>query len=185
MQPSTMSRYARAVSSCHLLTRSRSVVHAAAILAATAWLLATAVDVPSFDSLQYAAAIRAGEGIVHPHHLLYHPAIWLVAQVARWLGAAHPELAAAAIHNALWGGVGAYLVARGLTETTGRLGLGLLGAACLVASSGFAVYATQNDAYVPALVCAVGAFVFAPRSTVISALFWALSTLFHQTGILL
>jgi hypothetical protein len=144
------------------------------------------------DALDYALAIRTGEGLWHPHHLLFAPACRLVLLILTPLGSPDAILAAQ-VHNILWAAAapGALLVLG--RRLGGDAAWGWLVAAMLVSTRAFWVYGTLAEAYLPVTGCAAllaasvlgrnGAW--SARRTAGVAILLALAVLYHQTAALL
>ena len=103
------------------------------------------------DSLSYVWAARTGQGLFHPHHLLFNFIIREMHLLSAAAGLGLTPLDAAQIHNILWSVaavVSLYAIGRVLFASRRWA---LLAAAGLLVSQGFWEYATQAQSYAPAV----------------------------------
>jgi len=160
--------------------RRHDILLTGLVLAAVLFLLRSAGQSP--DGLSYAAAVRDGVGMFHPHHLLYVP----VTRVLYLLLGGRDPLVAGTIHNLAWLvvlGIGARRLARELGWSPGAA---WLAATVLLASRGVVFHATHVETYLPALACLAmfTAAWFAPGRRGPAAVWLALAVLYHQTNVL-
>ena len=149
------------------------------VVAAVYWVTRSAYQ--TGDSLDYASSIRSGNGLFHPHHLLFSPSVYVVRGLTGL-----DALSAAQVHNISWAVVGVLLFARVAVELLG-VSRGRAAAILTAASLGPWSFATQCEVYVPALSCSLATFwlLLGPRLHLVpAAVFLALATLYHQTGVL-
>lgn len=144
------------------------------------------------DSLIYAHYAKTGSVLFHPHHLLY-PAILRVFYLAFGGLNICTDLCSSQVHSAIWGAaaaVGLWLIMRHLMSS---IAAAFIAAAFLVASAGFWTWATQVEAYVPALGCQVvlAALLITNEGKQPSrglyltiAFLLALSVMYHQAAVL-
>ena len=133
--------------------RRHEVLFAAVPAVALVVLFALRASEQTADSLDYALAARTGRGMFHPHHLLFSPIVRLFGLLTAVVSPSQDPILAGQIHNILWAVVvlvSIQIVAREILGTeTGAL----LAALGLLACRGFWLYATEIEAYVPALGC--------------------------------
>ena len=144
------------------------------------------------DSLDYALSARTGQGMFHPHHLLFIPLVRLSLQGLSALGAPPDPILAGQIHNLLWAMIAVlclFLIAERLLSSTFG---GLLAALFLLVARGFWLYSTQLEVYVPATGCLAlltAVLLLRPRRTfgtglwVVLSILLALSVLYHQSNL--
>lgn len=148
----------------------------------------------SDNSIHYLRAVRdssLADPPFYPPHLLHMPAIAVLHRLTEALGC--DVACAGRLHAALWAGVAAasaFLLARVWTGRAGALAT-VLG---LFAAHGVLVFATQAEVYVPTVGSALAAAVLlvrapggvpGPGRIVGAAALWAVSTLYHTTGVVL
>lgn len=127
------------------------------------WLVCLAFAIPAFyflyrtramnlyrDSLLYALAARTGQGIFHPHHLLFVPIIRVLYLFFIRLGISVNTVWVGQIYNISWA-IATVLIFLIILKKTMRSQVWLLGALALFFSRGFLELATQTTFYVPAL----------------------------------
>lgn len=153
----------------------------AAALGVGLWLLRATRFHP--DGLDYAQAVKTGQGLFHPHHLLYSPAAWLIHQVTRLDPIASCQLLQVLATLAL--AAAAWRFAAPRLESAPRA---LAAVALLLAARGVLLYATWLEVYLPALALALLAADEAMRDdrrTLPLALYLAGAVLFHQMAVLM
>ena len=173
--------------------RRRGILVAAVPAIALVLLFATRALEQTADSLAYALAARTGEGMFHPHHLLFTPLVRLSALALAVAWPSPDPILAGQIHNILWALialVSVQVIAREILATEAGALLAALG---LLVCRGFWLYATQIEVYVPALGClALIAAVLARRGDrplglrhhVLLAGLLALAVLYHQGNVI-
>ena len=178
------------------LGRDDRWVVGAAILAAAAVLFATRTAQQIGDSLLYAHAVSSGTDVVHPHHLLFGPSVWLVASVLRPLcaGCDVPVLAGQ-LHNIGWAVVTLVAVYAIVKTLTASMSLSLVAVGLMFVSRGFWELSTQTTVYMPALGSAIvfaAALLRTAADTGSPRVRWwvlgpllALAVLYHQLNVLL
>lgn len=148
------------------------------------FLFATRSQEQRPDALGHLIAIREGQHLFHPHHLLYNPIVY----VAQTLWPGTDLLAIAQLHNIFWAVLllaALFLIFQSFLSAA----LALSWTGFLLFSAGFWVCTTQAESYIPAisLLCIITAILFLrpdwvqtrTGAAVIVSLF-ALSALYHQ-----
>ncbi len=145
------------------------------------------------DSLNYLLAARSGQGLFHPHHLLYNAVIRLFYLALRAVDRGIDVANAAQLHNVLWAVVAVLAVYFIVLKISGARGTAVLAAAGLLIAQGFWEYATQTQIYVPALACLAVAVLLVVRrrgnrfrfgDACGTGLAFALAVFFHQSNVL-
>lgn len=154
---------------------------AAGAFGAALWLLRARRFHP--DGLDYAQAVKTGQGLLHPHHLLYSPVAWLIHRTTPLDPIASCQLLQ--ILATLVLAVAAWRFASRRLESSPRA---LAAVALLLAARGVLLYATWLEVYLPALALAMlaadEAQSRAGRSLPL-ALYLAGAVLFHQMALLM
>lgn len=173
--------------------RRHGILFAAVPATALVLLFLTRASEQTADSLAYALAARTGEGMFHPHHLLFTPLVRLSAFV---LGVAWPSpdpILAGQVHNILWALVtlvAIQIIAREVLGTDAGAFLMALG---VLMCRGFWLYATEIEAYIPSMGCLslIAAILarrrerqLALRHHVLLACLLAMAVLYHQGSII-
>jgi hypothetical protein len=147
----------------------------------------------TLDSLDYALSAKTGDGIFHPHHLLYTPFLYVFHQLISQICGSCNTIVSAQVFNILWAiaaVISIFLVVRKLLDSSFA---GLSAALLLLVSQGFWLYSTMAEVYVPALgsLALLLVIVLAHRNVHLTtpqilgaASLWALAVFFHQTNIL-
>ena len=147
----------------------------------------------TLDSLDYALSAKTGDGMFHPHHLLYIPFIHAFHLLISQICGPCNTIFSAQVFNILWAIAAVtaiFLVVRKLLDSSFA---GLSAALLLLVSQGFWLYSTQTEVYVPALgsLALLVAIILAHRSLYLTtpqilrvAFLWSLAVFFHQTNIL-
>lgn len=145
------------------------------------------------DGLNYALSAKTGEGMLHPHHLLYAPIVRGFLLVLGRVSDAFDAVLSAQVHNSLWSAVAVvcmYLVVGRLLSSRAW---GLIAALTLLIAQGFWTFSTQVEVYVPAtgalmLLAAVLLLrrraVLEDREMVLVSLVLAMAVFYHQTNVL-
>jgi len=147
----------------------------------------------SGDSLAYAAAVRAGSGLSHPHHLIFNHVVRIFYSLLQGLHLSGDAILAGQVHNVFWG-----MVILGLlfliVRTIMRSSLWAALAVCLLFSSwGFLTFATEVDvpiASLGALMISLSVVVirsqekFSFWNSIGLSLSWALAILYHQSNLI-
>jgi len=144
------------------------------------------------DSLSYATAVRSGEGMFHPHHILFAPAVKGVYLMISAFCTSCNVILAAQIHNILWASLaigGGYLAVYRFTGATFTAGMV---SSLLAVSNGFWLFSTQAEVYVPAtaplilltpLLAGEGHKMDASRK-IVAIFLLSLAVLYHQSNVL-
>lgn len=158
-----------------------------------AFLFLFRAQTQSGDSLFYATAAQSGQGLFHPHHLIFNIMIRLFHQAGKALGLTWDTVLAGQIHNILWAIVAAlaiYFLVKNLLRS--RV-WGLLAVSALVLSRGFWEFATQNEVYIPAMACSALVLLIglhkpavpaSPKRMLGMVLFFSLAVFYHQSIVL-
>jgi len=145
------------------------------------------------DSLGYAISIKTGEGLFHPHHLLYNPLVRPFYLILSAISTSCDAILAAQLHNILWAilaVVATYIVINHLYQS--RRG-GILAGLCLLLTRGFWGYTTQVEVYVPATACLIilASHIITQKSLLMKktdqiymAIIFCMAVFFHQTNVL-
>ena len=137
------------------MLKSRQTLLAAGLGALTIFLLmAFRTLEQTGDSLTYATAIKTGERLFHPHHLLFSPLARLVFLALRGWGLPVDGILAGQIHNASWAAVAVVALFYLTRRWTGSTLLATAAALLLLSCQGFLLFASQVEVYVPTLGCA-------------------------------
>lgn len=166
---------------------------AAAALACGMLLLATRSLQQPPDGLDYALAIRSGESLFHPHHLLFAPACRAVLLASSGMIPAVDAVLAAQLHNILWGLAAAFGCGAAAWSLCRSRAAAFAAAGLMLAARGGWVYSVQVEVYIPAAgALALAAALLAgagPRPLGLgvrwaAAALLAAATLYHQTNAL-
>ncbi|MCZ6833605.1 MAG: hypothetical protein O7F11_07655, partial [Acidobacteria bacterium] len=137
------------------MLKSRQTLLAAGLGALTIFLLmAFRTLEQTGDSLTYATAIKTGERLFHPHHLLFSPLARLVFLALQGLGLPVDGILAGQIHNASWAAVAVVVLFYLTRRWTGSMLLATAASLVLLSCQGFLLFASQVEVYVPTLGCA-------------------------------
>lgn len=156
-------------------------VAALAGLGALLWLLRARSFHP--DGLDYAQAVKTGHDLLHPHHLLYSPAAWLIHRATPLDPIASCQLLQ--ILATLVLAIAAWRFAARRLDSAPRAAAAVV---LLLATRGVLLYATWLEVYLPALALALLAADEALRPdgrTLPLALSLAGAILFHQMAVLM
>ncbi len=156
-------------------------------------LAATAAVEQSGDSLAYLTKARAGEGLFHPHHLIFNAAVRSVYLGLGALTGVRDVVLAAQLHNLAFTFIALLAVYWIGLRWLGSQRLGLLGLLLYGSTTGILVFATQAEVYVPAAAALGVAAVFllrlletpesnGARTGLVVA--WVVAVLYHQTAVL-
>jgi len=115
------------------------------------FLLLTRAAAQYGDSLNYVWAARTGQGLFHPHHLIFNFVIREIYRLFQALGLGLTALDAAQLHNILWSGIAVVSVYAIGRRVFGSRSGSILAALGLLVSQGFWEYATQAQSYAPAV----------------------------------
>jgi hypothetical protein len=145
------------------------------------------------DSTAYLIKAQSGGRMLHPHHLLFNPAVRIVYVGLINVTGIRNVVLAAQIHNIVFTAVALLAVYWIGLRWLGTRSAALIGLALYGSTTGILVYATQAEVYIPS-VAALGvaaAFVLrlveSPSSAAARAGFvacWSLAILYHQTAVL-
>jgi len=173
------------------LLRSRQTVAAAALGGLTILLLmAFRTLEQTGDSLTYATAIKTGDLLFHPHHLLFSPLARLVFLTLTGVGLPVDGILAGQIHNAAWAAVavvGLFFLTRRWTGSSLLAGAAAL---ALLSCQGFLLFASQVEVYIPTLGCAALLLLSLewhgtrPRRLALIIALFSLLILYHQSNVL-
>jgi hypothetical protein len=162
-------------------------------LAIIALLAAYPVADQTGDSTSYLIKAQSGGRMLHPHHLLFNPAVRIVYLGLMTVTGVRNVVLAAQIHNLLFALVALLAVYWIGLRCLGTRATALLGLALYGGTTGILVYATQAEVYIPS-VAALGVaasfvlrLVESPSSAAARAGFiasWTLAILYHQTAVL-
>jgi len=162
-------------------------------LGVIAVLAATAAIEQSGDSLAYLTKARDGEGLFHPHHLIFNAAVRSVYLGLNSVTGIRDVVLAAQVHNLAFTFVALLAVYWIGLRWLSSQSLGLLGLALYGSTTGILVFATQAEVYVPAVAALGWATVFflqlldSPTSKKAAAgllVAWVLAVFYHQTAVL-
>lgn len=145
------------------------------------------------DSLSFAYDISVGKGMAHPHHLLFSPIVWLIYKTVGLFFSDFTALAAAKLHNILWGSAGVtltYYVGKKLFRY--RYTAVLLSLSMLI-SLHYEIFSSLCEVYIPAMVCTIAVFYFcltsegikSKKHSLFAAAFLSLAILYNQASILM
>ncbi len=145
----------------------------------------------SIDAYYYAASVRYGDELFHPHHLLYNVTFRLFFNLPFFNNGRIDILSGMKMINSLVGGLCLYLFSL-LLKGTGR-STGEIFRIMFLTGSSFTVmrYSTENEVYLFTLVFSLAASVFfhyylnsrSLSKLLISGLLASIAILYHQIGI--
>jgi len=147
----------------------------------------------SGDSLSYAFAVRSGQGLFHPTHLLYSPIVRLFFLAMSQIFRTADVILAAQLHNIIWAVVSISLFYSIVQRLSQSRFLGVMGALFLLFTRGFWANTTQVEIYIPGLGCllVIIAILILRRSFKLTgldilmiSLFFSLSVFYHQLNVL-
>ncbi len=103
-----------------------------------------------WDAIDYVSQIQRGttSGLFHPHHLLYNPLGYAVAQVLDGIGVSASTAWTMQVVNSIAGATGALLFFRVLLKLSSRVGLSAVFALLLAFSMAYWEYAVEVEVYV-------------------------------------
>lgn len=161
-------------------------------LASAALLLALRAAQQSADALEYAGNARQHVDMVHPHHVLFVPAVRAVLDLLAAGGRGGDAILAGQLHNTAWAIVALLALRALVARFTDSPALALGAALGLLFTRGFWVYATRVETYVPALAALLLSAWLTETSrggrdrarTLGAAVALALAMLYHQTSLL-
>jgi len=162
-------------------------------LGIVAVLASTAALEQSGDSLAYLTKARDGQGLFHPHHLLFNAAVRSVYLGLAAVVGVRDIVLAAQVHNLVLTFIAIVAVYWIGLRWLGSQLLGLIGLALYGSTTAILVYASQAEVYVPAVaLLGVAAAFFltlaeSPSSRSARAgltVAWVLAVLYHQTTVL-
>jgi len=144
------------------------------------------------DSLSYATSIRSGEGMFHPHHILFAPAVKAIYLFLSICCSTYDAIISAQIHNILWASLataGAYIATQ---KVTGSAFIAGATSSLFLISNGFWLFSTQTEVYVPATapLIMLTALLLESRGkidlsqTIFSIILLSLAVLYHQSNVL-
>lgn len=145
------------------------------------------------DSLGYALSIKTGEGLFHPHHLLYNPLVRPFYLILSAINSSCDAILAAQLHNILWAilaVLAAYILINHLYQSRRA---GILAGLCLLLTRGFWGYTTQVEVYVPATACLIilvshvitqKSLLMKKKDQIYMAVIFSMAIFFHQTNVL-
>jgi len=149
----------------------------------------------SGDSITYAIAIRTGEDLFHPHHLLFNPIIRVLCIAQQTVPC--DAILAGQVHNIFWAVVAILSMMFTLMKITNSLFIASFGSIFFMVSRGFWEYVTQNEVYVPAIGALTALFLLMflfqssghkNRKTVhwimAMAIIFAIAVFYHQSSVL-
>ena len=149
----------------------------------------------SGDSITYAIAIRTGEDLFHPHHLLFNPIIRVLCIAQQTVPC--DAILAGQVHNIFWAVVAILSMMFTLMKITNSLFIASFGSIFFIVSRWFWEYVTQNEVYVPAIGALTALFLLMflfqssghkNRKTVhwimAMAIIFAIAVFYHQSSVL-
>ena len=173
--------------------RRRGILLVTVPIVAFVLLFALRASEQTADSLDYAQAARTGRGMFHPHHLLFTPLVRLSGLILALLSPSSDPIVGGQIHNILWALIVLVSIQVIAREILGTDAGALLTALGLLMCRGFWLYATEIEAYIPAMGClALIAVLLARRRErplalrhhLLLAALLAMAVLYHQGSII-
>jgi len=177
-----------------LSQRTQQIIEVSLVTASTFVLLFTlrAAEQTS-DSLMWATAAKTGQGLFHPHSLIYNAVVHLFLRALCKTGLSCDAIFAAQLHNIMWAIVASLSVYFIVKHILSSSLVGVLAALSLDVMLGFWVFSTEAEVYVPATACLAGlvaVLIARPKGNLSVArvagitLFLATSVLYQQTNVL-